>query len=150
MDRPPARERVRGRAADRDPGAARRRDAPVLRVRHGGVGEAVAVRRDLGRPQAALSDGISAEGPPGVLGGSIWDEPERWAREVDASGCAICLRGHPLGGLVERPTTWITSDRLTLTRGYVCVVARRHVVEPYELGGVERAGFWEDVLFAAE
>ena len=35
-------------------------------------------------------------------------------------------------------------------RGYACVVAKRHVVEPYELEGEERAAFWEDVLRAAE
>jgi diadenosine tetraphosphate (Ap4A) HIT family hydrolase len=97
-----------------------------------------------------MSGGFSAEGPQGVLGGSIWDEPERWVSEVDGSGCVICRRGHPLGVLVERPATWITSDRSTVTRGYLCVVARRHVLEPYELDGAERAAFWEDVLFAAE
>jgi diadenosine tetraphosphate (Ap4A) HIT family hydrolase len=96
------------------------------------------------------SGGFSAEGPQGVLGGSIWDDPERWARVADGSGCAICRRGRPLGVLVERPATWITSDRLALTRGYLCVVARRHVLEPYELDRAERGAFWEDVLFAAE
>jgi diadenosine tetraphosphate (Ap4A) HIT family hydrolase len=29
-------------------------------------------------------------------------------------------------------------------------VSKRHVVEPYELLGEERAAFWDDVLFAAE
>jgi diadenosine tetraphosphate (Ap4A) HIT family hydrolase len=37
-----------------------------------------------------------------------------------------------------------------LVRGYVCVVSKRHVVEPYELPPDERAAFWDDVLFAAE
>jgi len=91
-----------------------------------------------------------ADGPQDVLGGSIWDEPERWSREVDGSGCVICRRGGPLGVLVERPTTWITSDRLALTRGYLCVVARRHVLEPFELDPAERAAFWNDLLVAAE
>jgi diadenosine tetraphosphate (Ap4A) HIT family hydrolase len=94
--------------------------------------------------------GFSSEGPQGVLGGSIWDEPDRWAGAVDGSACEICLRGEPLGVVVQRPTTWITSDDRALSRGYLCVVAKRHVVEPFELGGRERAAFWEDVLFAAE
>lgn len=94
--------------------------------------------------------GIASEGPIGPLGGSLWDEPERWLSMVDGSGCSICLRGHPLGVLAERPTTWITSDLRSVTFGYLCVVNRRHVVEPYELVGQERAAFWEDVLFAAE
>jgi diadenosine tetraphosphate (Ap4A) HIT family hydrolase len=94
--------------------------------------------------------GFGREGPPGHLGGSIWDEPDEWASQVDGSGCAICLRGHPLGVLLERRTTWIASDHRAATRGYLCVVSKRHVVEPYELLEEERAAFWEDVLFAAE
>lgn len=69
---------------------------------------------------------------------------------TDGSSCPICERGHPLGVLVERPASWVTSDTRAATRGYLCVVAKRHVVEPYELVGSERAAFWEDVLFAAE
>ena len=49
VDRPAARERVRGRAARRDPGTGRRRDAPPLLLRDGRLGEEVAVRGDLGR-----------------------------------------------------------------------------------------------------
>ena len=99
---------------------------------------------------AKEDNGIGSEGPAGELGGSIWDKPGRWQSLVDGSGCPICLRGHPLGVLVERPTTWITSDARAATLGYLCVVAKRHVVEPYELNATERSTFWEDVLFAAE
>lgn len=35
-------------------------------------------------------------------------------------------------------------------KGYVCVVAKRHVLEPYDLPPAERGAFWEDVLFAAQ
>ncbi len=101
-------------------------------------------------PDVTSRIGIASEGPQGELGGSIWDEPDRWRSLVDGSGCPICLRGHPLGVLVERETTWITSDERAATRGYLCVVSKRHVVEPYELVGTEREGFWQDVLFAAE
>jgi diadenosine tetraphosphate (Ap4A) HIT family hydrolase len=94
--------------------------------------------------------GIGSEGPSGELGGSIWDDPERWRSLADGSSCPICLRGQPLGVLVERATTWITSDQSAATRGYICVVNKRHVVEPYELIGAERAAFWDDLLFAAD
>jgi diadenosine tetraphosphate (Ap4A) HIT family hydrolase len=101
---------------------------------------------------AAESDvsGIWSEGPQGELGGSIWESPERWAALIDGSQCPICERGEPLGVLVDRPASWICSDTRAITSGYVCVVAKRHVVEPFELRGDERQEFWEDVLFAAE
>jgi diadenosine tetraphosphate (Ap4A) HIT family hydrolase len=94
--------------------------------------------------------GIWEEGPAGVFGGSVWDEPERWRELVDDSACPICLRGEPLGVLVEREHTWIASGDRVLVKGYLCVVAKRHVLEPFELPAAERAAFWEDVSFAAE
>ncbi len=66
-----------------------------------------------------------------------------------AGGCPICDRGEPNGILAERPTTWITTDAEPIAPGYVCVVARRHVVEPFELPAGERAAFWEEALDAA-
>ena len=90
------------------------------------------------------------EGPDGVVGGAIWDEPERWQALVDGRECPICVRGAPLGVLVERSASWITSGDRIPVKGYVCVVAKRHVLEPYELPSDERREFWEDVLFAAE
>lgn len=94
--------------------------------------------------------GFWDEGPEGVIGGTTWDEPDRWRALVDGRECPICVRGAPLGVLVERPATWITSGGRVPVKGYVCVVAKRHVLEPYELPPGERAAFWEDVLFAAE
>jgi diadenosine tetraphosphate (Ap4A) HIT family hydrolase len=94
--------------------------------------------------------GIHEEGPIGELGGSIWGDRDQWQALVDGSGCPICRRGRPLGVLLERPATWITSDARAATRGYLCIVSKRHVLEPYELDQDERAAFWEDVLFAAE
>jgi diadenosine tetraphosphate (Ap4A) HIT family hydrolase len=69
---------------------------------------------------------------------------------VTTDGCPICAAGKPRGVLAERQSTWITSEARTPTFGYVCVVAKPHVVEPFELDGEDRALFWEDVLFAAE
>jgi diadenosine tetraphosphate (Ap4A) HIT family hydrolase len=82
--------------------------------------------------------------------GTAWADPARWRGLVDGSACPVCARGRPNGVLVERTVSWITSGRQVLVRGYLCVVSRRHVAEPYELPRDERAAFWEDVLFAAE
>src|SRR3954466_11431916 len=54
MDRPAARERLRDRAAGRDPGAARRADARALRVCDGRMGAEMAGRGDVGRGEARM------------------------------------------------------------------------------------------------
>lgn len=45
--------------------------------------------------------------------------------------------------------TWITTEPTPREPGYVCVVAKRHAVEPFELPTDERSAFWEDALAAA-
>ena len=65
------------------------------------------------------------------------------------SACPICERGAPLGVIAEHPYTWLTSRADPPSPGYVCVVNKRHVVEPFELEGAERAAFWDDILDAA-
>jgi diadenosine tetraphosphate (Ap4A) HIT family hydrolase len=65
------------------------------------------------------------------------------------SACPICERGEPLGIVGERATTWITTDDAPMSPGYVCVVAKRHVVEPFELPEGERAAFCDDAVDAA-
>jgi diadenosine tetraphosphate (Ap4A) HIT family hydrolase len=84
------------------------------------------------------------------VSGAIWDDAVRWASLVDGTQCPICLRGRPLGVLAERPHAWLTSGERVPVYGYVCVVARRHATEPYDLPAAERHGFWDDVCFAAE
>jgi diadenosine tetraphosphate (Ap4A) HIT family hydrolase len=46
--------------------------------------------------------------------------------------------------------TWYTGGSPSPVLGYMCVVSKRHVVEPFELRGKERAAFWEETLKAAE
>jgi diadenosine tetraphosphate (Ap4A) HIT family hydrolase len=79
-----------------------------------------------------------------------WDEPRAWAALCDGSGCPICLRGRPLDVVAELTFTWVTSGAGASVAGYACVVSKRHVVEPYQLDGASRAGFWEEVLGVAE
>jgi hypothetical protein len=80
-----------------------------------------------------------------------WEDEARWRALRDGSECPICERGGPPPDTIaELGVSWVTSGLGPLpVRGYACVVAKRHVVEPYELQGDERAAFWEDVLVAA-
>jgi diadenosine tetraphosphate (Ap4A) HIT family hydrolase len=84
------------------------------------------------------------------VSGALWDDIDRWAALASGRDCPICTRGRPRGVLAERPHSWLTSGEEVLVTGYVCVVAKRHVVEPFELPPDERRGFWDDVCFAAE
>lgn len=65
------------------------------------------------------------------------------------SDCPICTHGYPLDVLAEFPTTWVTGGTEAPLPGYVCVVAKHHVAEPFELSQAERVAFWEDSMRAA-
>lgn len=79
----------------------------------------------------------------GPLTSSGWTDPERWYALRDGSNCPICRDG-PRDVVGELAVSWITLPPLTPLPGYVCLVAKRHVVEPFELPLDERMSFWED------
>jgi diadenosine tetraphosphate (Ap4A) HIT family hydrolase len=63
--------------------------------------------------------------------------------------CPICTRGEPLDVLAELSSTWITAQVEAPLPGYVCVVAKQHVVEPFELPEPELVAFWREAMVAA-
>jgi diadenosine tetraphosphate (Ap4A) HIT family hydrolase len=63
--------------------------------------------------------------------------------------CPICTPAGPADRLAELPTTWVTGSIAAPLPGYACVVAKRHVVEPFELEGSEQLGFWDDCMRTA-
>lgn len=63
--------------------------------------------------------------------------------------CPICANGEPLDVVAEFATTWITAQVEAPLPGYVCVVSKRHVVEPFELPSLELIAFWEESMLAA-
>ncbi len=69
--------------------------------------------------------------------------------DARASVCPICARGYPLDILAELSTAWVTGRSEAPLPGYACVVAKRHVAEPFELDEPERAAFWADCMQAA-
>jgi diadenosine tetraphosphate (Ap4A) HIT family hydrolase len=68
----------------------------------------------------------------------------------DDEACPICARGVPIDSVAEFSTSWLTAGPLAPLPGYACVVAKRHVREPFELPMPERAAFWEEAMHAAE
>jgi diadenosine tetraphosphate (Ap4A) HIT family hydrolase len=79
----------------------------------------------------------------------VWENPEEWQRRRRVDGCVICVSGGPLDVIAETHTVWATAPREAPLPGYVCVVARRHVVEPFELSPDEQATFWCDSMLVA-
>lgn len=64
--------------------------------------------------------------------------------------CPICERGEPLDVVLELDQTWLTAPSRVPLPGYLVLVSKRHVREPFELEDDERAGFWADVDRVAE
>jgi diadenosine tetraphosphate (Ap4A) HIT family hydrolase len=60
----------------------------------------------------------------------------------------ICKSG-PLDVIAELAGVWVTAPPEAPLPGYVCVVARRHANEPYELGRDEQIQFWLDSMLVA-
>jgi diadenosine tetraphosphate (Ap4A) HIT family hydrolase len=86
--------------------------------------------------------------------GGAWADPARWTALKSEEACGVCQQGRPPDLLAELPTTWVTAgealagDPVPLP-GYVCVVAKRHVIEPFELPPEELDAFWRDAMVAA-
>ncbi len=63
--------------------------------------------------------------------------------------CPICRSGRPLDVIGELPAVWVTAQTRAPLPGYVCVVAKRHVAEPFQLPPTEMAAFWADCMRVA-
>ncbi len=63
--------------------------------------------------------------------------------------CPICANGQPLDVVAELAATWVTAQVEAPLPGYVCVVSKRHVVEPFELPAPELVAFWHEAMLAA-
>ena len=86
----------------------------------------------------------------GPTGGVVWSDPAEWARRKSPEGCVICRSGKPPDVIAETALCWVTSPMSAPLPGYVCVVSKRHVNEPYELPPAEQCLFWRDAMTAAQ
>ena len=57
----------------------------------------------------------------------------------------ICKSGEPHDVAADLGSVWVTIPVRSPLPGYVCIVAKRHVREPFELPVDERRAFWEAV-----
>lgn len=61
------------------------------------------------------------------------------------TACPICAAGQPFHVRAELAATWVTAPPLVPLPGYLCLVAKHHVRDPFELSDPERRAFWDDV-----
>ena len=64
--------------------------------------------------------------------------------------CPICRRGRPLDVVAVLSSAWVSAPPKAALPGYVAVVSKRHVVEPFELPASAGFAFWRDVLGVAK
>ena len=69
--------------------------------------------------------------------------------DSEGSRCPICASGHPLDVIAELDATWVTAQPIAVLPGYACVVARRHVEEPFQLPDDELIAFWREAMAVA-
>lgn len=85
----------------------------------------------------------------GPTGGVVWADADEWSRRRTPSGCIICVSGAPLDVIAETASCWVTAEADAPLPGYVCVVSKSHVCEPYELSPQEQIAFWADSMEVA-
>lgn len=86
---------------------------------------------------------------PSVVG-PRGQSPALWQGLVDGSACPICRQGEALDVVADLSASWATAPSEAPLLWYVCVVAKKHVVEPFELAEPDRSNFWKDVLLVAQ
>jgi predicted house-cleaning noncanonical NTP pyrophosphatase (MazG superfamily)/diadenosine tetraphosphate (Ap4A) HIT family hydrolase len=77
-----------------------------------------------------------------------WTDPDTWAQRLTPEGCPFCPM-EPRSVHVELPASWVLIPDEAVLPGYVLVVSKRHVIEPFELPLDESAQFWADAMRAA-
>jgi diadenosine tetraphosphate (Ap4A) HIT family hydrolase len=63
--------------------------------------------------------------------------------------CVICRDASPKEVIAESAYCWVTAPAAAPLPGYVCVVSKTHVTEPFDLPPDQQAAFWLDVCRTA-
>jgi diadenosine tetraphosphate (Ap4A) HIT family hydrolase len=85
----------------------------------------------------------------GPTGGVIWSDWAEWERRRTRKGCVICRAERPLDVIAETATCWITAGPEAPLPGYLCVISKEHVNEPFELAPESQSRFWIEAMAVA-
>lgn len=75
-------------------------------------------------------------------------DPALWQRRLAEGGCPFCTDGIYTTH-VELSASWAIIPDEAVLPGYVLVVSKTHVVEPFELDSDESRRFWDDCMRTA-
>ena len=78
-----------------------------------------------------------------------WTYPEKWAQVLTPDGCPFCPLEPWDAFHVELPDSWVLIPEEGALPGYVLVVCKHHVIEPFELPPEAGARYWADCMRAA-
>jgi diadenosine tetraphosphate (Ap4A) HIT family hydrolase len=67
---------------------------------------------------------------------------------IDPS-CLLCGEDGPQDVIAELEATWVSASQRAPLPGYVCVIAKRHVVEPFEFPPEQMLAFFADTMTTA-
>lgn len=81
--------------------------------------------------------------------GPSGQSPPNRERRLTPTGCVICASGGLQNVIAELSSCWVTAQPEAPLRYYVCVVARDHVIEPYEMAADDQAAFWREAMAVA-
>ncbi len=86
--------------------------------------------------------------PPEGRSMEPWRDGASWQALRDGTACPICLEG-PNDVLAALSVSWVIAPLRAPLPAHCCVVAKRHVVEPFELPEDEFSAFFRDAMVAA-
>ena len=75
-------------------------------------------------------------------------DPALWQQRLTEGGCPFCTDGI-YSTHVELRASWAVIPDEAVLPGYVLLVSKSHVVEPFELDGDEGQRFWDDCMRTA-
>jgi hypothetical protein len=79
------------------------------------------------------------------LYGGAWSNPDSWTRRLRPEGCIVCTSGRLYGIIADLNQTWVTTDPEVAVFGYVCVISKVHVIEPFDLPD-HGVAFWQEAM----
>ncbi len=77
---------------------------------------------------------------------------DEWLRLSDPANCPVCQQLPPppeMIDIIELPNAWLSAEPIECLRGACHLVAKKHVIELYELNDAELLGLMKEVQVCA-